>query len=84
MTHPPAAVEYPAPSQTGLQLAYVGKRLADLEAPAAVIDAAVVRRNCAYMHDAVRTLGIGFRAHIKTHKVSDAVSQLSSLVLIRS
>jgi hypothetical protein len=35
-----------------------------------VLDAAVVRRNCKLMLDTARELGVGFRAHVKTHKVS--------------
>ena len=73
MANPPVIQEYPAPSAAGLRLAYVGKHVSDLAAPAAIIDAAVVRRNCAYMHEAVRSLGVGFRAHIKTHKVKGSV-----------
>jgi D-serine deaminase-like pyridoxal phosphate-dependent protein len=30
----------------------------------------VVRRNCKLMLDTARELGVGFRAHVKTHKVS--------------
>jgi hypothetical protein len=38
-----------------------------------VLDAAVVRRNCKLMLDTARELGVGFRAHVKTHKVSSEV-----------
>ncbi|GAM83194.1 hypothetical protein ANO11243_011800 [Dothideomycetidae sp. 11243] len=78
MAFPPAAaLHYPAPSAAGLKLAYVGHHVGDVPAPAAIIDAAVVRRNCRLMHEAVRELGIGFRAHIKTHKTVE-LSQLQA------
>ena len=60
---------YPTPSEAALKLQYVGKTIADVQAPAAIIDAAVVRRNCKLMLDAAEKLGVGFRAHVKTHKV---------------
>ncbi|KAF2155370.1 hypothetical protein K461DRAFT_222633 [Myriangium duriaei CBS 260.36] len=63
-----ASLQYPAPSAAGLKLNYLGQHVSSLPTPAAIIDAAVVRRNCAFMHDAVRSLDVGFRAHVKTHK----------------
>ena len=64
-----APMLYPTPSKAALQLQYIGKTIADAQAPAAVIDVAVVRRNCKLMLDAVGKLGVDFRAHVKTHKV---------------
>lgn len=60
---------YPGPSKAAVQLQYVGKDIADVQAPAAIVDAAVIRRNCKLMLDAAEKLGVGFRAHVKTHKV---------------
>jgi hypothetical protein len=40
---------YPSPSEAALKLQFVGKKLAVAQTPAAVIDAAVVRRNCQLM-----------------------------------
>ncbi len=40
---------FPSPSVAGLQLQFVGKRIQDVQTPAAVLDAAVVRRNCRLM-----------------------------------
>lgn len=60
---------YPGPSEAALRLSYVGKQVKDVPAPAAVIDAAVVRRNCKLMLDTCKRLGVDFRAHVKTHKV---------------
>jgi D-serine ammonia-lyase len=60
---------YPSPSEAALKLQFVGKQIADIPAPAVILDAAVVRRNCQLMLDAVAELGVSFRAHVKTHKV---------------
>lgn len=51
-------------------LQHVGRDVQDVEAPAAIVDWAVAKRNCAAMLEAVDALGLGFRAHVKTHKVS--------------
>lgn len=48
----------------------MGKRIEDLPTPAAILDERVLRRNCERMLQATETLGIGFRPHVKTHKVS--------------
>jgi hypothetical protein len=60
---------YPSPSEAALKLQFVGKNLEVAQTPAAVIDAAVVRRNCQLMLDAAAHLRVKFRAHVKTHKV---------------
>jgi D-serine deaminase-like pyridoxal phosphate-dependent protein len=44
-----------------------------LNAPAAILDLAVVEANCQRMLDTVRRLGVAWRPHIKTHKVGLAV-----------
>ena len=62
---------YPVPSEAALKLQFLGKHLRDVPAPAVVIDAAVVRRNCQYMIDTAKEFGLKFRAHVKTHKVSE-------------
>ncbi|THV77193.1 hypothetical protein D6D28_00539 [Aureobasidium pullulans] len=59
---------YPSPSRAALQLQYVGKNVKDVPAPAAVLDLAPIRRNCKAMLEATKALGLGFRAHVKTHK----------------
>lgn len=58
------------PSREDLCQAFVGRKLRDVPAPAAILDRAVVRRNCDRMLGACRDLKVGFRAHTKTHKVS--------------
>ena len=70
-----APSQYPSPSEAALKLQYVGKQIRDAQAPAAIIDAAVVRRNCRFMLEAAEKLGVGFRAHVKTHKVPQSWSR---------
>ena len=53
-----------------LQQLYVGKDLADVPKPAIVLDVAKARRHCHDMLAATKALGVAFRPHIKTHKVS--------------
>ena len=60
---------FPCPSRDTLEKAFVGKRLDDVQAPVAVIDRTVVKRNCRQMLEACETLGVSFRPHVKTHKV---------------
>lgn len=59
-----------APSAQVLRDFYLGKDVHDVPKPAAVLDVAKIRRHCQSMLDAVESLGVGFRAHVKTHKVS--------------
>ncbi|KAI9039774.1 uncharacterized protein KD926_009117 [Aspergillus affinis] len=58
------------PSEDELRQIYVGKDITDVAKPCAVLDAAIIRRNCAKMIHAVKALDIGFRAHVKTHKTT--------------
>ncbi|KAI5361206.1 Putative alanine racemase, D-serine dehydratase-like domain, PLP-binding barrel [Septoria linicola] len=67
----PTSFLYPSPSPAALKLQFVGKRLQDVQAPAAVLDVAVVRRNCKLMLDTAAKLNVGFRAHVKTHKTTE-------------
>ncbi|TKX24533.1 hypothetical protein C1H76_3141 [Elsinoe australis] len=64
----PTSLLNPLSSEAAVRLKYVGKDVRFVPAPAAIIDAAVVRRNCKDMLDTVEALGVGFRAHVKTHK----------------
>ena len=61
---------YPTPHKASLHAEFLGQNLKDVAAPAAVIDVAAVRRNCEMMLQTAKALGVGFRAHVKTHKVS--------------
>lgn len=65
-----APLLYPSPSDASLKLHFIGKKIQDIQAPAVIIDAAVVKRNCRLMLDAAQKLGVGFRPHIKTHKTT--------------
>jgi D-serine ammonia-lyase len=60
---------YPLPRAEQLKRVYIGKNLHDLPLPAAVIDRALVQRHCEQLLEACEALGIGFRAHVKSHKV---------------
>ena len=48
---------------------FIGKSLLDLPTPSALLDLSKVKRNCARMLEAVDILQVGWRVHIKTHKV---------------
>lgn len=60
---------YPTSPKDALAALYVGKSIRDVPTPAAVINVAAARRNCARMLQACEQLGLGWRAHVKTHKV---------------
>ena len=60
---------FPCPSKEELAKAFIGKRLGDVPTPAAVLDRAVVERNCRQMLEACQALDVDFRPHVKTHKV---------------
>src|SRR5277367_3004550 len=62
----PASVEL----KEQLQGKYEGKTLLEIPTPAALLDLSKIRRNCARMLEVVDTLEFGWRAHIKTHKVT--------------
>lgn len=47
----------------------VGKTLHDVPTPSIVLDLGKLEVNCRRMMDAAEKNGIGWRAHIKTHKV---------------
>lgn len=51
---------------------YLGKDIHEVPSPALVLDLSVVRRHCSSVLAAVNALGVDFRAHIKTHKVSES------------
>lgn len=57
-------------SKTALQERFVGKTLNEVPTPSIVLDLAKLEVNCQRMIDAADKNGIGWRAHIKTHKVS--------------
>ncbi|KAK0934494.1 hypothetical protein LTR29_013904 [Friedmanniomyces endolithicus] len=66
----PAPLLYPRPSEAALKLQFLGKKIQDVPAPAAIIDLAVVNRNCRLMLETADQLEVAFRAHVKTHKTT--------------
>ena len=57
-------------SRSDAQETFIGKDIGSLPKPAAILDVAKARRHCKDMLDAIEWLGVDFRAHVKTHKVS--------------
>lgn len=60
----------PLPDKDALKRFYVGKDISQIPKPAAVLDVAKIRRHCSSMLETVKELGVEFRPHVKTHKVS--------------
>lgn len=56
-------------SKAALRERFVGKTLHEVPTPSIVLDLAKLEVNCKRMIDAADKNGIGWRAHIKTHKV---------------
>lgn len=72
-------------SQAELQKLYIGKDISDVPKPAAILDVAIIRRHCETMLHTVKALNVGFRAHVKSHKVCRCpFSLLASLHDVRS
>lgn len=67
------------PSKSKLEEAFLGRNLKDVLSPAAVIDRAILQRNCDQMLDACRSLQVEFRPHVKTHKVNSTALFTSHL-----
>lgn len=76
-----AASLYPSPSEASLKLHFLGQKIKDVQAPAAIVNAAVVRRNCRLMLETAEKLGVSFRAHVKTHKVRTTI--LGGIIVLR-
>lgn len=64
-------------SPEAVEKRFVGKTLGEVPTPCAVLDRAKVEANCQRMLDAVEKLNIGWRAHVKSHKVSRRSCNLS-------
>lgn len=62
---------YPLPSSSSLAAQFVGKTLNELPTPAVVLDRALIKRNCNAMLNVCKELGVGFRAHVKSHKTAE-------------
>lgn len=67
-------------SKLALQERFVGKTLHDhdVPTPSIVLDLAKLEVNCQRMKDAADKNGIGWRAHIKTHKVGQSCCSILS------
>lgn len=65
------AHNYPLSSVEALKQQFVGKRLVDLPTPSVILDRALIRKNCTAMLDVCEKLGVGFRAHVKSHKTRE-------------
>jgi hypothetical protein len=57
-------------SRHDIQRTFIGKDIGGLPKPAAILDIAKAACHCKDMLDAIKWLGVDFRAHVKTHKVS--------------
>lgn len=60
----------PASAADVLKAEHIGKTLHEVPTPSIVLDLAKVEVNCQRMLEATDKLGLQWRAHIKTHKVS--------------
>lgn len=59
--------------KTQLRSRFVGKTLREAPTPAIILDLAKLELNCERMLEATERLGLLWRAHIKSHKVSLAI-----------
>ena len=57
-------------SKDVLEQTFIGRQLKDIVTPAVVLDKAIVETNCLQMLQACQALEVGFRPHVKTHKVT--------------
>ena len=56
-----------------LRAKFVGKTLNEVPTPSVVLDLAKVEVNCERMLEATERLGLLWRAHIKSHKVTSTL-----------
>jgi len=66
----PDPVSLVGSTQNDVHERFIGADIDSLPKPAAILDIAKVRRHCRDMLDAIEWLGVDFRAHVKTHKLS--------------
>ena len=66
---------YPLASHEALLAQFRGQPLSAVPTPAVVLDRALVAKHCASMLRVCGALGVGFRAHVKSHKTLE-VSQM--------
>jgi D-serine ammonia-lyase len=77
MSSIPSSFLYQAPPDAALKAQFMNQSIENVQAPAAVIDVAVVKRNCKLMLHAAEALKVQFRAHVKTHKVVTETNPIS-------
>ena len=65
------AHNYPLSPLDTLKQQFLGAHLADLPTPSLILDRALLRKNCTAMLDVCEQLGVGFRAHVKSHKTRE-------------
>lgn len=68
-SHPHKTSMAATASKDLLRAQHVGRSLHQVATPSVVLDLAKVEANCNLMLDASQRLDLGWRAHIKTHKV---------------
>jgi D-serine ammonia-lyase len=56
-------------TKENLRRRFVGKTLIDVGTPSAILDLSKIWRNCAGILEDIDALQLGWRAHIKSHKV---------------
>ncbi|KAF1950288.1 hypothetical protein CC80DRAFT_509848 [Byssothecium circinans] len=59
---------YPLPPTPTLKSQFLHKTLSSLPTPSLILDRALIHRNCTAMLHVCKELGVGFRAHVKSHK----------------
>lgn len=62
------AHNYPLADVASLKQQFVGQKLTDLPTPSIILDQHLIKKNCAAMLHICAKLGVGFRAHVKSHK----------------
>ncbi|UPX19235.1 D-serine ammonia-lyase [Ascochyta rabiei] len=62
------AAGYPLSDLASLRAQFVGRKLTELPSPSIILDRSLVEKNCAAMLQICSRLGLGFRAHVKSHK----------------
>lgn len=62
------AANYPLSDAASLRDQFVGKKLTELPTPSVILDRSLIKKNCAAMLQICSKLGVGFRAHVKSHK----------------
>ncbi|KAE8392819.1 putative serine dehydratase domain-containing protein [Aspergillus alliaceus] len=68
---PTAIPQRPLPAKESLLQFYLHKTLTEIPKPAAILDRAIITRHCTSMHKTIQTLGVDFRAHVKSHKTTE-------------